>query len=220
MSNFPGRVLTCVFCFWFVSTSTLGTIANAQSTARDFEAPIIEHEENVSGIFGDVESFVATVGDNEGLKSVNLFYRYAGESEFTEITMEPLVQSSYYSASVNTGTRSGNETAIEYYIRAEDTAENVVFKGLPFNPLIRSLVDINNTVNSAAADPVEQKSPTKSTSDRKVNWVYVALGALIVGGIAAAAGGGDDGKGNTVANDVTDPGCTVNCNVTLTLTTP
>lgn len=207
------KAFTSIFCVWFACVSTLGTIASAQTSPSDFEAPIIEHEENVSGDLGDVEVFAATVVDNEQLDSVSLLYRYSGDTDYIEIIMQPLVQSSYYSAKIDTSARTGQDTAIEYYIRAEDKAGNVVLKGLSFDPLVRTLV--NPTVNVPnVTTSVESTSPVEVSPRRNINWLYVGLGVLLVGGLAAAAGGGggDDDGG--------DPPCDLNCNVTLTLARP
>ncbi|MFK7993364.1 MAG: hypothetical protein AB8B87_04445 [Granulosicoccus sp.] len=212
------KAFTSFFCAWFALTSSLGTIAHAQSSESDFEAPIIEHEEIKSGNLGDVEVFAATVVDNEDLKSVSLFYRYSGENEFTEIVMQPLVQSAYYSAKVDTTPRVGeDDTAIEYYIRAEDASGNVVLKGLSFDPLVRTLRNPEPATPATDASIAQTPSIEEPSPRKKINWLYVGVGILLVGGIAAAAGGGgDDGGGN---GENPDPDCNP-CTVTLTLATP
>ncbi len=206
-------VLTTLFCIWFALTSTLTSIVHAQSAGSDFEAPIIEHEEISSGVLGDVESFVATVVDNEELDSVSLFYRYAGDADFIEISMQPLAESSYYTATVDTSLRDGSDTAIEYYIRAEDASGNLVLKGFAFEPLVRSLID-DSPATSPTVVTEQPAPPTEPAPRKKVNWLYVGLGILLVGGIAAGAGGGGGGS------DPVDPTCSPNCSVTLTLATP
>ncbi|MFK7858403.1 MAG: hypothetical protein AB8B64_06275 [Granulosicoccus sp.] len=215
MNAISRKAFTCLFCAWFTLASTFGTVASAQSTEFDFEAPIIEHEEITTGILGDVAEFVATVVDNAEVESVSLFYRYAGEDDFIEVIMQPLLQSSSYTTTINTAARSGEDTAIEYYIRAEDTSKNMVLKGLSFNPLVRTLINPNlANITADQAPTPEQSAPVK-----KINWLYVGLGALLVGGIAAAAGGGGSDGNNVISDPGAQPGCDP-CTITLTLSPP
>ena len=212
------RVFTTVFSIWFACVSMFGGIANAQSDGSDFEAPIIEHEPLGSGVSGNIEPFEATVVDNEELRSVSLFYRFAGQTAFEEIEMKPLASSSSYIASIDTSLAEETATAIEYYIRAEDAAGNLVLKGFAFEPLVRRL----NPAGQAAvvtAEPVQTQTGRTVTEEprRRVNWLYVALGALIVGGIAAGAGGGSDDDGG---NPGPGGNCQPDCQVTLTIATP
>lgn len=207
------QTATVLFSLWFACINTVVTVANAQVANSDFEAPIIEHEEINTGVLGDIESFVATVVDNEELKSVSLFYRYTGQSDFTEISMKPLAASSYYTATVDTSKSDGDETAIEYYIRAEDTSGNLVLKGFAFEPLVRSLASPSPF---SASTETTTTQPTNSAPKKKINWLYVALGVLVLGGIAGAAGGGsDDDDDGPVAGE-----CNPNCQVTLTISPP
>ncbi|MFK8080974.1 MAG: hypothetical protein AB8B97_11870 [Granulosicoccus sp.] len=215
------KLFSCLLCIWFSISSTLGSVANAQALDTDFEAPIIEHEEVVSGTLGDVEVFIATVVDNGEVDSVSLFYRYAGDEEFIEIAMQELVQSSSYSAKIDTASRTADDEAIEYYIRAEDGAGNVVLKGLSFDPLVRTL--INPDASSATATIAGESTPAAESvaPKKKINWLYVGLGALLVGGIAASAGGGGGSDGDGAGGiDTPQPGCDPSCTITLTLNPP
>lgn len=209
------KVLISFLSVCFTVTVVLGNGAYAQSEERDFEAPIIEHEEIVGGVPGDIESFVATVVDNEELKSVRLFYRYAGESEFAVLDMRPVASSAYYSATVDTSDANPDTSSIEYYIRAEDVSGNLVLKGFVFEPLIRSFT---MPIAVAPATAELTTSPVSSTTDvtpgKKINWLYVALGVLVVGGIAAgASGGSDDGGGGSTGTGVCEPSCLVNLTI-------
>lgn len=211
------RCLCAWLAIWFAIVSVLGNPVLAQTGGSDFEAPVIEHEEVPTGTWGDTESFVATVVDNDVLKRVSLFYRYAGETEFREVEMTPLASSSYFTASVDTQLSTEPQSAIEYYIRAEDLSGNLVVKGFTFEPLVRTLVNPNPVASEAVS---AQNSGSIEPEPRKgINWLYVGLGVLLLGGIAAGAGGGggsddDGGPGESPA------GCGSDCQVTLTIGTP
>lgn len=208
------RALTLLFCAWFACSTTYSNIALAQNTGSDFEAPIIEHEDVGNGLLGDIETFVASVVDNEAVENVSLFYRLKGDTKFTELPMSPLNASSYYySAKIDTANLADEKTAIEYYIRAEDSAGNLVLKGFAFEPLVRTLLPAVPPGSSIDANVTQDSTPTVAPKS-KINWVYVALGALVLGGIAAGASGGG-------SDDVAPAGdCSPNCLVTLTISPP
>ncbi|NND89483.1 MAG: hypothetical protein HKN42_01365 [Granulosicoccus sp.] len=206
------RLFTTLFTAWFASSSVFGNLALAQSGTTDFQAPIIEHEPLETGVLGNIEPFEATVVDNVDLQSVTLFYRYNGETAFTELEMKPLASSSSFIASVDTSLANPGSTALEYYIRAEDFSGNVVLKGFSFQPLIRTLASAD-AATSLPAEPVAETAATDSPSRKGINWLYVALGVLVIGGIAAGAGGSD--------GDAPPPqGCQPDCQVTLTIGVP
>ncbi|MFK7853525.1 MAG: hypothetical protein AB8B79_05405 [Granulosicoccus sp.] len=203
----------------FAITVVFSNGAFAQSTERDFEAPIIEHEQIDGGTSGDVETFVATVVDNDELQSVSLFYRYSGEADYVELVMQPVASSSYYSAKVDTAEAKEAAESIEYYIRAEDVSGNLVLKGFVFEPLVRSLImpiamAPEEQPITSAVDPAPAPAPVAKPA-RKINWLYVALGALVIGGVAAGASGGDSGGGGGTNAD-----CEPSCRVNLTINTP
>lgn len=185
-----------------VLNQVLAGIANAQFDGLDFESPIIDHEQSAGGLPGEVEIFDASVVDNDELASVRLFYRFEGETEFVRVSMRQVATSSNYTARVDTSSMPDGASGIEYYIRAEDAAGNLVLKGFAFQPLFRKFgIETINT----AVEPEKQPG--------KVNWVYVALGVLVVGGIAAAAQGGGSGPGP-------QPECDLACTVDVTVNPP
>jgi len=192
------RGLASLLSVLLVVTSLVTNIVQAQTLASDFEAPIIEHDVVEAGVLGDAESFVATVIDNLELENVSLFFRFSGDEKFTEIPMRPLAESAYFSATVDTSTEPANTVSIEYYIRAEDTAGNVVLKGFTFEPLVRTLaqpegsvIDDPLAITSPAAQDPAPASPAPEAK-RGINWLWVGLGVLVAGGLAAAASGGGD----------------------------
>ena len=193
---------------WFAITSVFYAVIPAtavaqQSDSVDFESPIIEHVVQDGGLIGGVEVFGATVVDNDEIKRVVVFYRFSGETEFAELPMREVAQSSFYSAKVDTANVPLDTEGIEYYIQAEDASGNIVLKGFAFQPLTRSF-QVAGPAEVAPAEP-EAQGPSASSS---FNWWYVGLGVLVLGGIAAAASGG--GGGSSMNSDDCVGGCTVN----------
>ncbi|MBX2884414.1 MAG: hypothetical protein KTR32_30960 [Granulosicoccus sp.] len=180
-------------------------MAHAQYDGPDFESPIIEHEESTGGPIGGIELFSATVVDNDVLASVRLFYRFSGESEYTRVNMRQIASSSIYTARVFTSSAEQSASGIDYYIRAEDVAGNIVLKGFAFQPLLREFA-----VPPKSEPTAQNVDPDDSSSN--IKWWHIALGALIVGGIAASAGGGGGGTQSSECLDT--------CSVTLVLDLP
>lgn len=202
---------------WFtitsISSAITPTFAFAQQTPSvDFESPIIEHVAQDGGPVGGVEVFGATVVDNDAIDRVVVFYRFSGETEFAEVTMREVAQSSFYSAKVDTANVPLDTEAIEYYIQAEDASGNIVLKGFAFQPLTRAFEAVSPVVPEVevvSAEPEFTDPPVSSS----VNWWYVGLGVLVLGGIAASAGGG--GSSSSTGDD-----CDGGCTVTLTFDRP
>ena len=207
---------------WFLMTSVFATALPTalwaqDSDATDFEAPIIEHSILQAGIIGGVEVFGATVVDNEEIEKVSLFYRFSGETEFAELNMREIASSSFYSVKVDTANVPADTSAIEYYIQAEDTSGNIVLKGFAFQPLIRSF-EIAEPALIATPRPEPDPAPVAVAQSRKINWLYVALSVLVVGGVAASLGGDSGGSGSDPMNPQDD--CVGGCTVTVTFEDP
>ncbi|MBX2886018.1 MAG: hypothetical protein KTR32_39045 [Granulosicoccus sp.] len=186
----------------------------AQAPGADFEPPIIELEQVDTGVLGETQSISVTAVDNDEIDSVVLYYRFGPTGLFATLGMQEVLGSSRYSASVETVGVTENQ--LQYYIQAIDVSQNVVLKGFAFEPLIRKLE--SKTIPAIAATQTEPPVPatsdeqTEPVTEKKINFLYVALGVLAVGAIASAAGGGG---GNTPVND--QPGeCSV-CQVTITV---
>ena len=201
---------TLALCVWFALANTVFPVVRAQSGGDDFQAPVIEHEPEPGGLVGEIESFVANVVDNDRLDSVTLFHRYAGEAEFEEESMRSTSTSSFYSARIDT---TGTESlVIEYYIRAEDASGNIALSGFAFEPLQRTLLPVQGAESAGAPDVTIEPA-------RKVNWLYVGLGVLVLGGVAASlSGGGGDDNGGSASQP--GAGCNPDCEVTLTVLVP
>jgi len=194
-------------------TSTLGAISHAQSDGADFEAPIIERDDKVPSVQDDAEVFMATVVDNIAIQSVTLYYRFSAEEEFKELPMRPLAGTSSFSATVEPAFGGGGAVEIEYYISAEDSNGNLALDGDAEVPHVRMHSD--DTSNVIENDIVlDQDSREEIKLGKKVNWLYVGLGVLLVGGVAAAASGGGGGSSGGGGK------CTDECTVTVTFPVP
>jgi len=165
-----------------------GSVLHAQ-TEIDIEPPLVEHEPLESGEAGTVQEFTATVVDDRELDEVLLFHRFAGEDAFDETPMRRVASSSVFTASVET--EADDPRAIEYYIQARDQAGNRVIKGYAFSPLVRRMSDEDGT-SAAGGSPGAEPEIEKSGGGRR--WLYIGLGVLAAGAIAAAATTAEDGE--------------------------
>ncbi|MFK7857708.1 MAG: hypothetical protein AB8B64_02730 [Granulosicoccus sp.] len=182
-----------------------------QRESTDFEAPIIEYTSPDAGTLGGVEVFGATVVDNEEIRAVSLFYRFSGETQFAELPMREIASSSYYTVKVDTASVPLDTEAIEYYLQAEDVSGNIVLKGFAFQPLVRPFTvtepEASSSVISATAPEVQSQIPALDARSGKINWVYVAVGVLVTGGVVVALDNDDGGGGAAIGEDEC---CTVN----------
>lgn len=200
-----------VFARWalicsMISSTIMPSSLWAQQSSADFESPIIEHEVVQGGEVGGVEVFGATVVDNVDVDNVRLFYRFSGEMEYAELEMREVASSSYFSAKVDTANVPATTDGIEYYIQAKDTSGNIVLSGFAFQPLGRLFMTKPEAI---AAEPAKT-APAAETSSN-VNWVYIALGVLLVGGLVAA---NNQSSGSPPPERCTDA-CTVTLNIEL-----
>lgn len=208
------RVFLVVLSIWFAWVSNVGKPVYAQSFSTDSESPEIEHEPIDDPVnWGEVQVFKATVVDNDEIKQVRLFYRFSGDQAFTEVRMQRRAASSSFTARVDTSQYGKRKDAIEYYITAEDVSDNRVQRGYAFGPLMRTFVSTVPAAPIASTTPV---TDPPSASDSRVehkgfNWLYVALGVVALGGIAALI----DDDPEDRADD-----CEPTCTVTLSIETP
>jgi len=207
--SLASKLLRLGFAGWFALSQVLFcmTAAYAQSDLTDVEPPLIEHNVNESVEAAERQSFIATVVDDAELDSVSLYYRFQGDPTYNSLEMNRVSYSSTYIAHIPTDTNSARN--IEYYIQARDKAGNRTVRGFAFNPLVREINGSNGS-NGAVAEP---NPPPASSSEsepagKRKTILYVVLGVLAAGAVAAAMDtGGDDPP--ACPNDV----CTVTINV-------
>lgn len=142
---------------------------------------------------GDSHTFSATVTDNVKVKSVDMFYRVSGESEYKRLKMRKTGDTSdEYTITLDSDILA--EPGIEYYIQAVDVSGNSLLHGYSFSPLKVAIGA--QPVNTTDAEVVSAK-PEESS----YKWLWITLGVLAVGAIASGGGGGGGDDGNTTKPD-------------------
>jgi len=176
----------------FVLTLSITGITQADQLAlpaTDIIAPTVTQNNHVSTIAaGEDHQILVTVTDNMSLKSVTLFHRGVGHSEYQAITMRNVADTDDYVVTI----RADQITVegLEYYIQAADSAGNTLLHGYAFSPVIIAIKpSVTDTTLTALTEP--EPKPVKETSYKK--WLWIGLGALAVGAIAASGGGGGGG---------------------------
>jgi len=175
------------------------SVAQAQTLSDDidFDPPVIDHESLVTGVSGELQVFSAVIVDDRGLERVTLYYRAETGQDYQQVPMQQLSATDNYTASVDS---VDDQKKIEYYIEALDTGGNRVLKGFPFFPLVRAL---EAPVTPPVAEPVATPTPAAKSNST----LYLVLGVIAAGVIAAlasdsggggGAGGGGEVPGNTV----------------------
>ena len=141
----------------------------------------------------------ATVSDNVGVKSVTVFYRNIGATDFQRTEMMREIGTEDYSVTLPAIMAPG----IEYYIQATDQAGNTILHGHTFSPLTLAVspdVLPQEGQDAMAVAPQDEKTEKKGVS----KWVWIGLGVLAVGAIAAS-GGGDTTVATTGTINITGP---------------
>jgi len=164
----------------------------------DLIAPKISHELLTESIkAGSSQKIKATVTDNVGIKAVTLFYRNVGAEEYKRIQMNQVEGTNEFVATLGFGDIV--EPGVEYYIQAIDLAGNALLHGYSFSPLNIAVITDASAPDSGTAKsetpPVETAKKEEALGEKKTNkWLWIGLGVLAVGVVAAVAGGGDDGE--------------------------
>ena len=136
---------------------------------------------------GESHTFSATVTDNVKVKSVDMFYRVVGESEYKRLKMSKNGENSdEYRITLDSDIME--EPGIEYYIQAVDVSGNSLLHGYSFSPL--TIAVGAQPINKTDAEIISAKPEETS-----YKWLWITLGVLAVGAVASGGGGGggDDG---------------------------
>ncbi len=156
--------------------------------AADIIAPTVVQNNHVSSIdAGENHQIRVTVTDNIAVKSVNLFYRGIGNSEYQVKTMHNAAGADDYAVTVMADQISAD--GLEYYIQATDSAGNTLLHGYAFSPVAITINTVNSPVADTTLTALTKPKPEKETSYK---WLWIGLGVLAVGAIAAGGGGGGD----------------------------
>jgi len=161
----------------------------------DIVAPKVEHQpSNEAAVSGKAYSIIANVTDNNGVKSVLLFYRNIGSSEYNRLLMNSLGGDQY---GITLDAEIVINPGLEYYIQAEDLAGNTLLHGYSFSPLIVKVIgsglgeglDGSDTTILAESDSPGQSGLSSGIFSNK--WVWIGLGVLVAAA-SSGGGGGDD----------------------------
>lgn len=168
----------------------------------DLIAPQIDHQPAKDSIkAGSSQQIKAIITDNVGIQTVTLFYRTLGAKEYKRVQMNKVEATDEYVATL--GINDTVEPGVEYYIQATDLAGNALLFGYSFSPVAIAIIP-NDPAPSVAQTPTEistSEPPAKEEQigKKKTNkWLWIGLGVLAVGAIAAVASGGGDEGGNTI----------------------
>ena len=173
------------------------TLAHADQLALpsgDLIAPQITHEPLKESInAGTTQQIKATITDNEGIKTVTLFYRTIGSNSYKRTQMIQIENTNQYMATF--GFEDTVEPGIEYYIQAVDLAGNALLHGYSFSPLTIGIVTdtsvpVTNTNEPHTELAISDQPPKEEKKISK--WLWIGLGVLALGAVAAISGGGSD----------------------------
>lgn len=169
----------------------------------DREQPVIQHTAGTQGIAGDPQTFSARVTDNRSVAEVVLFARASELQPFSAIRMNAEQGSNDYRATITT---DAGQLRVEYYFTATDVAGQKTLSGFPYSPYIRTLLTNENTAGLQQKESALKSPTSKSSSGGGKKWLYVVLGVLAVGAIAAASGGDSGASTSNGGGLESDPG--------------
>jgi len=203
----------------FILTNVSG-IAHADQLAlpaADVTAPTMEQKNLVTKITaGKDHQIVVTATDNVAVKNVILFYRNTGEKIYQTRVMHNVPDTDDYGVTLSASEIQGD--GLEYYIQATDPAGNTLLLGYAFSP-IAVLVEHPNlkeqVASSSAMDSMTpEKAPEKKyESDKSNKWLWIGLGVLAVGALAASSGGGGGDGGGSSGGPSGEPSVIINAPV-------
>jgi len=171
--------------------------------ASDLIAPEIDSPPITDKITpGERVTIHATVTDNVGVKNVTIFYRDMGENNFKREEMRQEPGTDDYSATLPEIIAPG----IEYYIQATDQAGNTLLHGHTFAPLTLNAEGPPGAVaheEQSTMHPTPQEAAATESEKGISKWVWIGLGVLAVGAIAASSGGSDGGTTTPTTGSIT-----------------
>lgn len=177
-----------LFCLCLI----MNPVLYAQSTAStiDFDPPEIQHLTDISMLSeGQPASISATVRDNVGVESVVLHFRHSGEEEYTSRAMLRSGLTDLYIVTLEP--KEVVQPGLDYYLEATDTTGNAVLEGFPLLPLTLP-VGATTTKQNVVPDSISEGNAESGIS--KKSWLWIGLGVLAAGALAASGGGGSSGS--------------------------
>jgi len=188
------NLLKLTFMFLFNCLVTPIFAADLALPSKDITAPEVIHKPSVTSVTTQQEYVVeAIVTDNIGIKSVSLYYKYTGATDFIRVQMR-LDQQDFYSYVFKKSQLIA--PGIEYYIQAEDIAGNTLLHGYAFAPLsvnikqeMEEISIVETSVASSQKDVIIRRDNSLSQPIWKNKWLWLGLGVLA----AASMNSNDDG---------------------------
>ncbi len=170
IKNIPPLLLLFILLTLFEIIS-----GSADVKAADFSAPLIELPiSNLHEKSGSVRQIAVKVEDENGVASVIIHYRTIGEnSAYNMLPLLPSPKAAIYT--VNLPAEAFIEPGIEFYIEARDVANNISQSPFPGTP---RRIAVNKELQTIV-----------QSSNKKINWWWVALGVAATGAILSNAGG-------------------------------
>lgn len=181
--------------------TVFGSFAQAGQLALpsgDLVAPQINHTPIDKSIkAGSRQIIKASITDNVGVKTVTLYYRTIGLKNYSNIKMDKVEGTDDYAATL--GFEDTVVPGIEYYIQAVDLAGNALLHGYSFSPLTIGIIPSEPGIgvaqtevdsNSFEQDPIDEPV---SKQNKTNTWLWVGLGILAAGAVAAVAVNNDGG---------------------------
>lgn len=202
-------VTVFLLCQLFIFPPPIYAAGSLALPTGDLVAPEINHRPITETLDAeDIKKIQATVTDNVGVKEVILFYRPLGASSFLRMRMtrDMSTNDAYFATPDNIP-----EPGMEYYIQATDYEGNTLLHGHSFSPLTIK-VKSNDGTETLAATPEASIQIAEESSGGISKWVWIGLGVLAVGALAASSSDSDDTPPPASNNDtggtiiITGPG--------------
>ncbi|NOZ51540.1 MAG: hypothetical protein GXP08_00125 [Gammaproteobacteria bacterium] len=158
----------------------------------DLIAPEVSHTPDTTPVAAGSNKIIkATVKDNMSIKSVILFYRAKGDQHYKRLNMSRMDNATdQYLVEIVDLARPG----IEYYIQATDLAGNTLLHGYAFSPLT---INVSPNTNVTEKENELTKMTAIESNEKSNKWLWIGLGVLAAGALAANSSGGGGSNGGT-----------------------
>ncbi len=152
---------------------------------QDYSPPLIDHQTpSAAATVGKAACIRATVVDTQsGVKTVVLYYRTIGASDYARQVMLP-EGDDVFSAAVPVP--EVRQPGLEYYIEATDYAGNHRLRGVGFSPLVLAVAADDTSVDGSVDDawlqqPLQPAAATGSERRASVrrDWIHWAAAGLV-----------------------------------------
>lgn len=198
-----------------VSFQLVQLVADSSNGDIDLDPPQVDHIPVSSGVAGSAQSLSVKAFDSQGIASVTLLYRTSSEGEYKRVLMQQVIGTDNFTVEIES---SIVHRLIEYYFLVIDIGGNKVLNGFPYEPFSRVLTEPRIAVEDTQVEtelaengeaPKVQRpassdglatGTTKQSAQSKTALLWVVLGVVAIGALAASSGGGENApaSGETV----------------------